>query len=97
MVQKEKKPTDKLADKTALQVDSEIRKLIDDAYAKTREILTKHRKELDKLAKGLMEYETLTGDEIALLLKGKKIRTEEQQAAQMPPRPTVPDTTGSIA
>ena len=86
-----------MADKTALQVDSEIRKLIDDAYAKTREILTKHRKELDKLAKGLMEYETLTGDEIALLLKGKKIRTEEQQAAQMPPRPTVPDTTGSIA
>ena len=86
-----------MADKTALQVDSEIRKLIDDAYAKTREILTKHRKELDKLAKGLMEYETLTGDEIALLLKGKKIRTEEQQAAQIPPRPTVPDTTGSIA
>ena len=71
-----------MADKTALQVDSEIRKLIDDAYAKTREILTKHRKELDKLAKGLMEYETLTGDEIALLLKGKKIRTEEQQAAR---------------
>lgn len=86
-----------MADKTALQVDSEIRKLIDTAYDKTREILTKHRKELDKLAKGLMEYETLTGDEITLLLKGKKIRTEEQQAAQMPPRPTVPDTTGSIA
>ena len=85
-----------MADKTALQVDSEIRKLIDNAYAKTREILTKHRKELDKLAKGLMEYETLTGDEIALLLKGKKIRTEEQKAAQIPPRPTVPDTTGSM-
>lgn len=85
-----------MADKTALQVDSEIRKLIDTAYDKTREILTKHRKELDKLAKGLMEYETLTGDEITLLLKGKKIRTEEQKAAQIPPRPTVPDTTGSM-
>ena len=85
-----------MADKTALQVDSEIRKLIDTAYDKTREILTKHRKELDKLAKGLMEYETLTGDEITLLLKGKKIRTEEQKTAQIPPRPTVPDTTGSM-
>ncbi len=82
-----------MADKTALQVDSEIRKLIDNAYATTRDILTKHRKELDRLANGLMEYETLNGEEIALLLKGKKIRVEEQKRAAIPPRPTVPDTT----
>ena len=80
-----------MADKTALMVDNEIRKLIDTAYKKTQTILKTHRKQLDILAKGLMEYETLSGEEIKLLLAGKKIRTEEKKP-KIPPRPTVPNT-----
>lgn len=62
-----------IADKTAEEVDKQIRKIIDNAYGKTKQILTQHRKELDYLAKALQEYETLTGEEIALVIKGKKI------------------------
>ena len=80
-----------MADETALRVDKEIQKIIENAYQKTKEILRKYKKELDTLAKGLVDYETLSGDEIHALLKGKKIRQDEQKPA-IPPRKTVPDT-----
>ena len=80
-----------MADETALRVDKEIQKIIETAYRKTKEILKKYKSELDILAKGLVDYETLSGDEIHALLKGKKIRQEEKRPA-IPPRKTVPDT-----
>ena len=80
-----------MADETALRVDKEIQKIIETAYQKTKEILKKYKKELDTLAKGLVDYETLSGDEIRDLLKGKKIRQDEKKPA-VPPRKTVPDT-----
>ena len=79
-----------MADETALLVDKEIYKIIDMAYQKTKEILKKYKGELDILAKGLVDYETLSGEEIQDLLNGKKIRQEEQKPA-IPPRKTVPD------
>jgi len=84
-----------MADETALRVDKEIQKIIETAYRKTKEILKKYKSELDILAKGLVDYETLSGDEIHDLLKGKKIRQDEKKPA-IPPRKTVPDT-GKIA
>ncbi|MBR6412133.1 MAG: ATP-dependent zinc metalloprotease FtsH [Alphaproteobacteria bacterium] len=80
-----------MADDTALRVDKEIQKIIETAYRKTKEILKKYKSELDILAKGLVDYETLSGDEIHDLLKGKKIRQDEKKPA-IPPRKTVPDT-----
>lgn len=53
-------------------VDEEIRTLVTDSYARAKELLTKHRRDLDILANGLLEYETLSGGEIVSLLKGKK-------------------------
>ena len=80
-----------MADETALRVDKEIQKLISAAYRTTQQTLKKYRHELDILAKGLVDYETLTGEEIHDLLKGKKIRKDELKPA-IPPRKTVPDT-----
>ncbi|MDY6407569.1 MAG: ATP-dependent zinc metalloprotease FtsH, partial [Pseudomonadota bacterium] len=80
-----------MADETALRVDKEIQKIIENAYHTTKEILKKYKSELDILAKGLVDYETLSGDEIQALLKGRKIRQEENKPA-IPPRKTVPDT-----
>ena len=80
-----------MADETALRVDKEIYHIIDSAYQKTKLILKKYKNELDILAKGLVDYETLSGDEIHDLLQGKKIRLEETKPA-VPPRKTVPDT-----
>lgn len=79
-----------MADSTALLVDSEIRRVIDEAYKRAQMILKKYKKQLDILAHGLVEYETLSRDEIQKLLAGKKIRTEEKARAKIKPRSTVP-------
>ena len=44
---------------TAQKIDREVKRLIDDSYAKAKRILTDHRGELDAIAKGLLEFETL--------------------------------------
>ena len=66
-----------MSDSTALKVDNEIRRIIDTAYSRTRQILTEYRNELDILANGLIEYETLSGSEIHDLLAGKNIRDQK--------------------
>lgn len=78
-----------IADKTAELVDKQIRKIIDEAYERTKEILTKNKKELDALAKALQEYETLTGEEISLVLQGKKLQPVKTPA-DIFVRPSVP-------
>ena len=60
------------SEKTQEQIDSEIRRIVDDAYTKAKTILTKFKDELETIAQGLLEYETLTGAEIRNLLKGIK-------------------------
>lgn len=61
-----------IADETALNVDKEIQRIIQEALDRARFILTENRKELETLAEGLIEYETLSGAEIKDLLKGQK-------------------------
>ena len=82
-----------ISDKTAEQVDKQIRKIIDEAYEKTRQILTKNRSELDALANALQEYETLTGEEIADVLHGKKpeLKTPKSDALVRSTVPTIED------
>ena len=54
------------------KVDIEVRKLIDEGYDKAKKILTEKLEDLHKLAKALLTYETLTGDEIEdLIIKNK--------------------------
>jgi len=61
----------KVAEETQREIDQEVKLLVDDAYATAKRILVKKRKQLDILALGLLEYETLSGDEIVDLLDGK--------------------------
>tara|TARA_Y100000590_G_C15157983_1_gene802454 strand:- start:245 stop:643 length:399 start_codon:yes stop_codon:yes gene_type:complete len=59
-------------------VDSEVRKIIDDSYIIAEKILKDKEEDLHTIANGLLEYETLTGDEITNLLGGvKPIRNED--------------------
>lgn len=60
-----------MSDSTAQEVDKEVKKFVEDAYHRAKKILTEHEDELHLLAKGLIEYETLSGDEIRDLIKGK--------------------------
>jgi len=60
-----------MSNETALLIDSEIRSLVEGGHAKATEILQTRIADLRTLAEGLLEYETLTGDEIKALLDGK--------------------------
>ena len=78
-----------VSEETAAKIDREIRAILDDAYSRSVQILTDYREELETLAKALLEYETLTGDEINALLRGEKI-VREQAHATIAARTTVP-------
>ena len=53
-------------------VDAEVRTIVDESYVKAEKILKDKEKDLHTIAQGLLEYETLTGDEINALLGGVK-------------------------
>jgi len=81
-----------ISEATAQKVDNEIHRIIDECYDRAKTILTEKRSDLDVLARGLLEYETLTGDEITALLKGiAPVRTPyEEPEPQRGPGPSVP-------
>ena len=54
----------------AFEIDSEIRRLIDEAHDEALEILQKHRAKLDQIAAALIEKETIDKEELAALLEG---------------------------
>jgi cell division protease FtsH len=61
-----------ISEETAQIIDAEVRRLTDEAYASARTILTKKKKDWIAIAEGLLEYETLSGDEIRQLIAGQK-------------------------
>ncbi|MEW6767279.1 MAG: ATP-dependent zinc metalloprotease FtsH [Pseudomonadota bacterium] len=65
-----------VSESTAQKIDSEVKRLVEDGYNDAVRILTEKRGDLETLAKGLLEFETLSGDEIIDLLKGKKPNRE---------------------
>jgi len=52
-------------------IEEEVRRLIDEAYQSAKSILEERREEWERLAEGLLEYETLTGDEIRRVMAGE--------------------------
>jgi cell division protease FtsH len=60
-----------ISEETARKIDAEIRRLVEAGLEEAREILTTHKDQLETLAQGLLEYETLSGDEIKNLLAGQ--------------------------
>ncbi|MCW3474117.1 ATP-dependent zinc metalloprotease FtsH [Limobrevibacterium gyesilva] len=58
---------------TAREIDAEIKEIIDGAYARAKRILTENINELHAIARGLLEHETLSGDEIRQVLRGEPV------------------------
>ena len=80
-----------ISPETAKKIEDLIRGLIDDADKTARKILGEtHHDDWEKLSQGLLEYETLTGDEIKALLKGEKIQRDEPEEPTGPPPSSVP-------
>jgi cell division protease FtsH len=62
-----------LSESTAQMIDGEIRRIIDEAYSRSKQILSENIDELHLLAKGLLEHETISGDEIKQIIRGEPI------------------------
>ncbi len=87
-----------LSDSTAKLIDEEVRSLAEEAENNCRKILQDNIEELHIVAKGLLEYETLSGDEIKDLIKGiKPTRDDFDNDINTPKKPatSVPKTGGS--
>jgi cell division protease FtsH len=90
---------------TAREIDAEMKGIIDNAYARAKHILTTNIAELHAVAQGLLEHETLSGDEIRQLLRGEKVIKRvvddpmpENRRASVPPssRPAPPAAAGGL-
>jgi len=62
-----------MSDETARAIDTEIRRIVEAGYDRAKHLLEEHRGELETLAKALLEYETLSGDEIKTIIDGGSI------------------------
>ncbi|MBV1902316.1 MAG: ATP-dependent zinc metalloprotease FtsH [Marinosulfonomonas sp.] len=60
-------------------IDDEVRRISDEAYETAKSILTKKKKDLKRLAEGLLEYETLTGSEITKVIAGEALHRGEDE------------------
>jgi cell division protease FtsH len=80
--------TQNLSDDTQKLVDQEIHGMVDEGYAQARRIVEENIDELHIIAKGLLEYETLSGQEIQDLLNGKPPMREFTAKEDKPTRPS---------
>jgi cell division protease FtsH len=67
------------------KVDEEIKRIVNDAHKEATRILTTHRDQLESVAQALIEYETLTGEEIGQIMRGEAIARPDPAAAPVKP------------
>jgi cell division protease FtsH len=79
-----------ISEETARLIDVEIRRLVEDGEQEARRILLEHRGDWEAIAQGLLEFETLSGDEIKDLLNGKKPNRESVLEPTTPRASAVP-------
>jgi cell division protease FtsH len=79
-----------MSNETAQAIDKEIRRIVEQGYDRAKNLLEEHREQLETLAKALLEYETLSGDEIQTLMAGGSIDRGG------PKGPTIPAAGSSI-
>jgi cell division protease FtsH len=66
-----------MSDDTAKLIDREIKALVEGGLSRAKQVLTDHNDQLHMLAQALLEYETLTGDEIKRLIAGEGIGRDD--------------------
>jgi len=93
--QQETSFTKPYSDETAKMIDHEVRKLIDDAYEKTKTLLTEKRGDVEKLANALLEREVLFQSDVEALI-GKR-PFEEKKALAVEEVPSIESSLGDSA
>jgi cell division protease FtsH len=79
-----------ISESTAQKIDSEVKRLVEEGHSEARAVLEAKRNDLETLARGLLEFETLSGDEIKGLLAGKRPVRESVIEPQTPRSSAVP-------
>jgi cell division protease FtsH len=78
-----------MSDETAQKIDAEIRKLVEGGHKRATDLLTEHNDQLHLLANALLEFETLSGDEINQLLETGKFERDDGKVIKPSSIPTV--------
>lgn len=86
-----------VSEATAQTIDREIRRIVEEGHSLARQVLAENRHHLDRLAQGLLEHETLSGEDIAAIMRGEPLaNVRRDDAASAPPtsgkRGSVPTT-----
>ena len=84
--------TKSMSSETAKLIEDEIKRFVTEGFERARQILTDRREDWEKIAQALLEYETLTGEEILALLRGEAIVRQDPSdtAGKEPPPSSVP-------
>ncbi len=83
--------TKNVSNATAKLIDEEVRRIVDEAYSACEKILKENKKELVAVAEALLEYETLTGEEIQAVVRGESIvRPEDENVPPAGAKSSVP-------
>ncbi len=82
--------TKAISSETAKLIEDEIKRFVTEGYDKAKEIISSRYADFERIAEALLEYETLTGEEINALMRGEKIVRNEPTDTQSPPPSSVP-------
>src|SRR3546814_2520980 len=74
----------RMSNQTQQLIDDEIRQIVEGGLAKAKTVLTEHLAQLHALAGALLEYETLSGDEIKKLIAGEDLGRADNDAGAQP-------------
>jgi cell division protease FtsH len=74
---------------TAIQIDKEVRRIVNAAYENARGILSDNRDVLERIAQALLEREVIDAAEVKLLMEGKPLPEKPRTPPQAPPAPSV--------
>lgn len=78
------------SENTAQMIDEEVKRLMNEAYAKATRLLTDHRSSLDAIAHALLEFETLDGERIKEIMATGTLKNPPRTNTKPPPPPPLP-------
>jgi cell division protease FtsH len=61
------------SERTAEEIDTEVKKLVDEAYKKAKDLILANKDKLEGIAQSLLKYETLDAEDVKLILEGKEL------------------------
>ncbi|HUO44804.1 MAG TPA: ATP-dependent zinc metalloprotease FtsH [Burkholderiales bacterium] len=76
-----------VSEATMQQVDAEIRRIVDEQYKLARRLIEENRDKIEKMAKALLEWETIDADQINDIMEGRDPRPPKPPAPSSPPPP----------